>query len=322
MARDRDTSLELDDTDGGVDAEEDREFIEDTLLGFLDGNEPVREVRDPYYTLETVDVIEEELGLEHPEDVSFLEYPSGQQMIYDAITQLIENNGLYGEMEESFDEDSSQSFSLLRDPITIAKGIAKYLWMRKKINFQANRVMGIHELNKFTNGGFPVTLNEEIIGYVPDNIGRFAERHDTDEEMALQYVKTHEGIHVVQSYNFPGIRERKAELIDSVAEIEREAVPEDVGDEIQAMMTVVEGHAEYFTNKIVEDRYDIEIDRNTSLKQDTINRIFGFKEKRDQYLEGSNLIAELYDIGGLDLAHEPLRDLPQSMEDIGTSTWT
>lgn len=302
-----------------------RKAVEDIVFGFLDGGGSARETWDEYYMTETVDVLEDELRLEHPENVAFLEYPDGQQMVYDAITQLFDYSGLYEKAEE-IEEEVDESVPLWKLPVELAKlarYIPTYLWMRKKMNFQADRVMGLHEVNRYTVSGFPATLEDEIIGYVPENIMDFADRQDIEPEEADQYVKTHEGIHVIQSHSFPQIQRRRRDVLERGLDIENSETVEDFKEEIQAVMTAIEGHAEFFTNKVAEERYALEIGRDLSLKQDIIYRIFGMKEKREQYRKGSELIGQLYDLGGPELAHEPLRNPPERLEELeDLDRWT
>lgn len=294
-------------------------------LSSLDVGEEPEEVDDEEYINEIVPEIEEATGLEHPDDPVVIEYENGGQMLHDAMEGAVDQQQAMEQMQEGLEELQQDVSGMgTMDTVKRVGYVAKRLGQNalrntKGLEYMAERVAGITEASIVGGDAPTVAVDDDVsqIAIAKENIQRRAEENDIDPDLLERYVKTHEGIHKTDFYNYPNLNERREELTDEMqgALFASQEDWEDVKDGMQAFMAVVEGHAEYVTNEIYEGE-DLEFDRSYDLMDRVKLKALGLEEKMAQYSEGAEFIEHLYDEGGADLANQALEHPPESMDEI------
>lgn len=319
-----------------LDADEDekQEMLEEIMGGDGDGPSPVAsldvgeepdEVEDHVYLNDIVPDIEDATGLEHPDDPVIVEYENGSQMLYDSMQDMIDQEQAMEQMQDGLKELQQDlqglgTLGTVKRVGSVAKRVGQNaLRNTKGLEYMSERVMGVTDAGVVSGDAPTVAVDDDVsqIAIAKGNIERLAEENDIDPDLLERYVKTHEGIHKTDFYNYPNLNEKREELTEEMsgAMFASKAEWDAAQDRVQALMAVTEGHAEYVTNQIFEDE-DIEFDRSYDVWDMAKIKALGLDQKMRQYQEGEVFIEHLYEEGGAELANQALEHPPESMDEI------
>lgn len=269
----------MDDLSGDEAREFALELVEMMLLEPLDAGEEASVVEDEEYGQSSRPRIEDETGLEHPDSYEVVEYPSGQQLIFDSLSGSLEQH-MPEEVEETEDEDFNLSD------------------VRDALEGFSTKLGGLMEQD--SEGTYRII-------YVPENIQRASENQSMNAEQLERGVKIEEGLHATQKHNHPGIFERKEELSSQLQGPEKK-------DEFLALMSAIEGHALFYTSQIAPGYTDL--DREVDLEDNPGMELLDIEDITTQYESGVEFISELYERGGRKYANLPLQKHPNDMDEI------
>ncbi len=285
------------------------------IIGFLDEGETPVEVEDNFYNNVIRPVIEDETGLEHPDEFEMMEYESGRQIMYDVLNstaEVIEEDA--PRVDTNTLDPSWRNNPKMKAMMVAAEGA---IWAsRKMLESFSDNMMGVADLDM-------ITMDPEKVpdmAYTTDNIAKFANRQDIGYNAAEAYVKTHEGIHLAQFHTHPELQERRLEIMKSD---EPNPGPLDVDlEEIQGLMSVIEGHAEFYTNKAFDTIANVEVDREGGLKKKLLKKVHPlYRMAHRQYEDGSDFIETLHKQGGDWLTEKALENPPTTEEIDNPGQW-
>lgn len=284
------------------------------VIGFLDQGETPEEVEDDFYNEAIRPVIEDETGLEHPEEFDIMEYESGRQIMYNVLASSVEaaesdNIPRFNQSELKWREDPKRKAS--------DKVFEGALWIvRRHLGSYADKLLGGADLDMFNFDPGEVP----DMAYSTENIEKFANRQDISYEAAEAYVKLHEGIHLAEFHSHPELQEKRVELLQdengSFDPSRRNS------DKLQILMSTIEGHAEFYTEKAYDRISDEEVDREGGLKKKILKKINPtYRRSSSQYEDGSEFMEALHIQGGNWLTEKALENTPTEEELDDPDEW-
>lgn len=227
--------------------------------------------------------------------------------------------------------------TILKLPVDITILPFKIIRLKKTMKYISNRILGIYDVMEI----LPASLKGQI-SIIPKNIEKYALEKNIEPELLEQFVSGHEDVHDRQIVFSEKLEAKRLEYITDIMNIRYvellggfekygyknltkkncKLLRRSIGDEIQSMMCVLEGHATFFSEKAFADNKDFLEKINMKktgikkIKKDLVERFYGFKKKREQYEKGEAFIKHLYAEGGLESANNSLKDLPNGMYEI------
>lgn len=330
-------------------AETDRErgaaFIEYALSDLDSGYEP-EQVDIQRYEEEIVPHIENELGLEAP-DIELLKYEDSDQLLYDTITGTLTNTPVSDFLGQNMTPNPADPMS--RAMTTVHANLFKTLASTLGPKF-ASRIGGVADpYGEHLTENVP---DHEVIAYSVPGVNTMSDKTGESYDDTRDYVLTHEGIHSFQFAAYPNLLEARRDFIEeTVGDMENTPGmgggitlgdlmqnPEDVlggspmdllknpGSLLDGLkpdmempeMTLIEGHAEFYTDRItdIDMREQAEANKEDSGPLgDLIGDLTGLSAKKDQYVEGKELFEALHDRGGNEYVDYTMRN-PPTMEQI------
>ncbi|VEI13650.1 zinc-dependent metalloprotease [Trueperella bialowiezensis] len=177
---------------------------------------------------------------------------------------------------------------------------------------------------------------------VAPNIADFRAAYDLDQRDLARWVAVHELTHAVQFAAAPWLREAVVERVAKILRLgegdepdtpESDAAGEQLFSEVKAIMTLLEGHAEYVMNnvprqrmpgrdRIVEAMTDRRTPKNPLIA--FLSKKLGVAEKLAQYTGGEKFVAAVVDAAGMDgfnRVFEREENLPTSHELESPAAW-
>jgi hypothetical protein len=309
-------------------------------IGFLNENcEIVDNGSSVDYLEETRPVVDEVTKLKHNDNLQILEYESGKKCLYDALENIITREKIFETLEVFYDKVSPLKCKLVRTmfefPVLFPWGMITKVRIKHILNYFSKNILGQYDAN-----ALPISQFEGTMRIVSANITRYVTEMYKDKPDVIpskigemkKYVVMHEDIHDRQAFNFPEINlELNSVLkrlllsmvielyggIKEVPEAEAKRIKDDSMDKLDAMMSIIEGHSEFFTNKVAEAlipflKYRRKETPLSSLKR----RFYDVNKKYEQYKKGFTFIQHLYERGGAELANLPLQKYPTGMKEI------
>lgn len=292
----------------------------EAYLSFL--NEPceIKEGKRFYPFLAGVKKLEESIIGLKPGECQIWEYGSGKRCLFDMCLNTAEVLGVWptllkqqkarqAEKSEEWRQTSlikkilCVPISIILLPVMIFFAIFLYLLMKLVLKELSKRILGQYDIADKTS--FPTGR----INIISPNIQRVAEKMGYNLETLEKYVVLHEEVHDTQAHNFP-LNEKRKELMGKVLNGDKSAE-----EELEAFMMVIEGHAEFFSEKIAAEilpGFKFERTEQGAIK----NKLLGFDKMQRRYTTGSRFIEALYLMGGSQLANLPLKNPPKSMEEV------
>lgn len=227
--------------------------------------------------------------------------------------------------------------TILKLPMNISTLPFKILWLKKSMKYISNHILGIYDVMEKLPA-FP----KGQISIIPKNIEKCALEKSIEAEPLEYFVSGHEDIHDRQIVFSEKVEAKRLESINDIMNIrytewlggfEKQGyknltkencklLRHSIEDEMQAMMCVLEGHATFFSEKAFADNKDFFEKLNAKktgvekIKKDFAERFYKIKKKREQYERGESFIKHLYAEGGLELANNSLKNLPNGMYEI------
>lgn len=263
-------------------------------LEFIDRGEEPEKFRDLEYREEIMPLIEDETGLEHPEEPTFYQYDSTPQIYHD----LMKETAIEGLEDKKVPVMRKEVYIL--SPGTYVEKKLEKLYERRKMEHRSRMMSGA--VNPLENSTERANLSMQGI--------RFREKYsDVDLETERKLVQIHEGIHLVQHHNFPELN-REDEKLDLESQ---------EGEKERIKSTLAEGHATFYTRK-VRDRLGIDREFDMPLWRRKLmelrDRFYGLKEEKEKYGTGAQFISEVHKARGRKGVNEALRDPPETMEEV------
>lgn len=240
-------------------------------------------------------------------DAEVIEYESGKKCLYDALFRVMDELDIWSVVaikEEKFFSKVPWFFLIpILSPIIF---LLAYLRARIVLTYLSNQILGMYDLQD------RVPIPRGAIRIVPSNIKKLAKKRNLDFQIVEKYVVIHESIHDLQTSIFP-VEDYRKTLAKEFFTKKDSSSQEKLG----ALMTVIEGHAEFFTNKLAKELWpEIQFRKKKGFLQKMVNKALGLEGKTKQYEIGSHFIGYLYQKGGLTMANLPLTNLPFSMDEI------
>lgn len=311
----------------------------DIYIGFMNKGEANRS--EPYHAyMEEVDPhIEDATGLRLNDGVSVFDYTSGKKCIYDATSGILDRIGLKSELyvlDKVIRDDKGRS---LRDAAEVIYRLLTLPISRIKMIVEVERlsknILGLYDIINISQPMGSPLRKSGMIGIVTPNIVRHSTEIGSDLEDLTKYVITHERIHDTGLHNFPEIDDKlfshahniiHAEIIrrrGGIQEISKGdalLIKKESDDAVEAVMTVIEGHAEFHTNRVVKEILPgFEFRRERSIYRRLAESLGLDKNRRralNRYNFGSKFMSRLYDVGGAELTNMPFVDFPVSTYEI------
>jgi len=258
-----------------------------------------------------------------PGECEIREYYSGKKCLFDALVatnEELEMWLLFVRVKKEIRANFSLKKSLLAIPLLpLIFPLMIILSLRQRILLTelSKMILGQHDSLRQTS------FSSGEIRVVIPNIQKIAEDTDCRVEDLERFVIIHEEVHNLQASNF-SLRQKRKELaarflkdiVSMISTGKNTGRINHTKDELEALMTAIEGHAEFFSKKIAEVLLpDFKFRRRTfGLLRNIKNRILGLSQKR--YSDGAKFIEYLYLRGGSSLANLPLKINPISLEEI------
>jgi len=295
-------------------------------FSYLNEKSEIRDGARFYGYIDELKSLERELMGLGPHDCKVLEYFSGKKCLYDAIADTLQKHDVYqygAAYVASSDKSLGKNLKRLAElPYTFLQ----ILKTRASMNYMSSLILGQYDILSIRPAVFKGTVR-----IVTPNIHAIARKWNTGVVDTEKYVAFHEYIHDGQATNFP-IEERLNEvmrkfLISEIlisspelrekmrVSVDTKKIRSDSLNEANALVCVLEGHAEYFGGKVSQDLIpDFKFERKYSILSALKNKFYGFEEKIEQYVQGSRFIGYLHEKGGADLANLPLKVYPSMAE--------
>ncbi|MFB6088685.1 MAG: zinc-dependent metalloprotease [Candidatus Aenigmatarchaeota archaeon] len=284
--------------------------LEDTLLNILLGSNSADKepqiIEPSYLEEETIPAIEHTLGIKLNDTYQIQKFPDGKSLLRRTFSNMIDKyRDVYCE-ENDISLTSRFKNSLIN--------LFKIPYQRKQISYMSDRVMGTSDIDVlFDDIGVLEHELPEAIGIVHRNIEEFSDNKEISPKLGEKYTITHETIHKGQKRNFPDVEDKRGDLIrKKFSGVEDQ---EQIEDKLNAYMSALEGHAEFFTNQIFEDQIE-DLERNYNFRQKFWTKFYGLEPVIERYTKGSEFIDQLYREGGTELANLAIERPPESMEEI------
>ena len=292
-------------------------------LSYLDEPGEIKEGIRFYPFLAKVRELEEKIIGIKPGECEIREYYSGKKCLFDALVatnEELEMWLLFVRVKKEIRANFSLKKSLLAIPLLpLIFPLMIILSLRQRILLTelSKMILGQHDSLRQTS------FSSGEIRVVIPNIQKIAEDTDCRVEDLERFVIIHEEVHNLQASNF-SLRQKRKELaarflkdiVSMISTGKNTGRINHTKDELEALMTAIEGHAEFFSKKIAEVLLpDFKFRRRTfGLLRNIKNRILGLSQKR--YSDGAKFIEYLYLRGGSSLANLPLKINPISLEEI------
>lgn len=206
------------------------------------------------------------------------------------------------------------------------------------------RVLGLYDVFVFKSDASPV--KETTLSVVEPNVRRYAERSHILYEDMLVSVALHEEIHARQFYAVPSLGEKKAALskehsiLGCMAEDwpELRDVPRDqvrkrllvAEDCMTSLMSVVEGHADYYTERVLEQvfgqrgyqYYNALMDIRKESLSAKMRKLWWdltqhpLAKKGEQYTDGAAFFERVREVMGDGASRHCLENPPRNMREL------
>jgi coenzyme F420 biosynthesis associated uncharacterized protein len=240
-------------------------------------------------------------------------------------------------------ERAGQGLGPLKPAMQLAVGVVLTTEVGVVIGYLGQRVLGQYELVMLDDVDSSAPTRPPRLLFVMPNLNQAVGAFNADEQEFMTWVALHEVTHAVQFGGVPWLREHMGGLIrellataelrmdrkrrlrlPSVADIKRvlsslrhgdfvgvlatEAERETL-DKVQAVMAVIEGHAEHVMDAVAPDllpslpRLRAAIDRrrqHQSLSSRLVARLLGLEMKMRQYERGKRFCDEIVKQGGVE----------------------
>lgn len=311
------------------------------MIGPLDEGTAARE--NPRY-YEYVDhvrpVVSKATGLSANESLKILEYDSGKRCLYDVLSSYIGKGNVVKESymlwEHSANRRSGAIWALIKAPFLIPGMVADNIRFRRFFNLFSERILGQYDI-QFDNpapalqGDNP--LSEGTIRVVSSNIRKYSAKTGNDPERMENYTLIHELIHDTQGYSNPGFdlelkRSLRRQILSSsilrmggtqeLPKAKAKAIYDENAEKVRAMMTFLEGHATFYTKKVVDEvMSDFAIRRpKKDAMTKLMDRLYGIDKLGKRYDNGNRFVRYLYDEGGVELTRLPFSVFPERTEEL------
>lgn len=278
------------------------------------GYEPERpDAAQRKYDEEIAPQIEDELGLETPE-TEVLRYKDSEQLAYDVVTSLANTplGEFYGKTAEQMLPENT---GVIGGITTKASNEVNAAALTKLARGMSKRISGI--MDPYATSLSGEETEQETIAYNLPGVHKMADKVDKEPEEVLDYVLTHEGIHTVQSVEHqPTVDARRESVEDIVALMDNpEEMMQDAGSIMEMpSMTMIEGHAEFYTDRVCED------DIHSQASEEGPETLAGYilsiimAPKKRQYEQGAEFFETLHDRGGDEYVQYAMNHPPDSMD--------
>lgn len=260
------------------------------------------------------------IGLE-PGNARVYEYSSGKRLVYDAVTDGFMDSGLgmavLGSSYKTIGDYqafqlyfcSPQGRERLKESFF---GNKSFKFFKMKLGLMSGMIMGQCDfLEKMP------TADGEIRIVVP-NIRKYAASNRIDPGLYEQSVVLHEDIHNLTLRNSE-LTKRENELLAVIYSEDGER-GDAAGEELEAILTAIEGHADFFTGMISKELLNFEHCAKVSGPAEWIlagceKKLFGLGKIVERYEKGRGFIKYLYskDPAAVNLV---LSDPPKTMAEI------
>lgn len=285
------------------------------LFGALDSGYEPDQVDTDWYREQVAPEIETALGLDVPEP-EILRYEDSDQLIYDVMTAMQTESGLAAAAAADIDDELPGSddglLTRLRKYATVE---AEAGVTAKGMSILGEAMGGITD--PYGDHLGPGTPPTETIAYTPKGIAGIADRYDVDTDTARDYIFTHEGIHTVQFDEYDTLLEMRRDGIRSM--VDALMAPDgpsfdDAMDDVVLPMTLIEGHAEFYTNRLYPEFDRDEAEQEFDPLLELAIWYFGFDDKLEQYKQGEAFFETLHDRGGDRYVHYTMHNPPNSLD--------
>jgi hypothetical protein len=295
-----------------TDQERGAALLEHLVAGLDTGYEPEHsDAVQQRYDEEIAPRIEDELGLETPE-TEVLRYRDSDQLMYDVVTALGETP--VAEFVGAGAEDMLPENTGMIEGLTVRAGNeVNAAAMTKLGSAIGEQIGGITDPYAEQLSG--TESDHETIAYNLPGVHRMADDTGLPAEEVLDYILIHEGIHAVQSSAHQPTIDARRDTIDEIMGVLEN--PEQLTDAVSLempSMTLMEGHAEFYTDRIADTPIRSE---STDTGPDTVMEyileiIMG--PKREQYEQGAEFLQAVHDRGGDEYVQYTMNHPPESME--------
>lgn len=314
----------------------------DYLMSNLDSGYEPDTVELPRYEDEIVPRVEEELGADAL-DIELVRYEDADQFLYDMVTETIYRTP----MVDALGGVARAMDSGLTTRMTASAQLGLFKTVVSTLGSKlASRIGGAAgPYGEHLSEGTPET---EVLAYNTPGIEKIAEKAGEPYEEVWDYVLTHETIHAFQFALYPGLLEDRRDFVDDQASMlenpsnilggdssERSedtvtgigetlsdplSLLDNLGPDLSDMeipsMTLIEGHAEFYTDRIMEKDIREQASQESGLMGGLLKRVTPLGSKQDQYREGKELFEALHERGGDEYVHYTMEHPPETMEEI------
>ena len=299
-------------------------------FGFLDDCTSFDLAEAPF--LKTVKEKELEIFGKATPGCRIMEYETGSKMMYDATVASLEEFvpsvlDLFFESDKAreimaraaeTDEKSKVQGSLASVSVIIRELpflLKTFVKIRLLDGELSKLVLGQYDLREFTD------ISKEELRFADDNIRAACEETGMDYARLKAYVEIHEEMHNFAAWYLgllAGQRNTMGCIINKVMGREIQCVTKEDQEEMLVFGAAVEGHAEFFADKIAADLLPgFEFKRmKPGFFRKLKWRIIGLEKLRNNYVVGPVFIEYLYNKGGVDLANSVFEKPPKTMAEV------
>lgn len=252
----------------------------------------------------------------------------GSQLVYDIVVQ----DAKIGQWIESLPE--YKGFKKLRHKVNkSSQKVAAIATNVLLLPLLAKSILGQYDL-MFVNG----QVGNKVLKFVQPNIESFAKSSNLAEEDLRLEVVLHEEIHARQFYNYPHLDEKRQKYLEEfmfanelatlggcseLTKEEAKKIREESLDSIQAVMSVTEGHAVFYSHVLLKqvmpdyEAYKEQRKAYSQKRSEMFKRLSKQLEKKAlQYEVGKKFVEEVHNTIGTPASKLVLSNLPQNLEEL------